>query len=110
MIEKIHNKWALVPTKYNKHGRINKSRTSILKPKKIILVKAVPIQSVQSISPLALPVSQFLLAIDSVNELYLDILQSMMFPPRRNAYRWDHPEPAERDLSFRDAYCDFYDY
>ena len=32
-------------------------------------------------SPVALPVYQFLLITDSVNDLYLDILQSVMSPP-----------------------------
>ena len=54
------------------------SSPPILEPKKVILIKAVRAQSDQSISPLALPVSQFLLITNSVHELYLDILQSLI--------------------------------
>ena len=68
-------------------------------PQKVILIKAVRAQSVQSISPLALPISQFFLITDNVNELYLqlDILQSMMsLPPEMlideiiSALGWPH--------------------
>jgi len=57
-------------------------RALVLYPEKIIIVKSVGAR-IESIGPLAFPVSEFLLLVDPVNQLYLQIFQpAVPFAPK----------------------------